>query len=800
MSFGLSVAAMVFALGGCGKKMSSEEYVENAQRFYEQKDYEKARVEYRNALAVDAESAIAHRGLATIAKFKEDYPAQFFHLQKAVGLNANDAPSLFELGELALLLGELEVAQQADKSLAALESTSALHYQLAIAIAIAEKNWSKAETLSAEALVAHPDNAQLWGLTGVAAKKQLRWDEALAALDKAISLSGSDSAQYRLLRIEVSEARGDVAASIDDLTALIASAKNPEAQIIRLTQLINQHKGQAQAISELAQFIAQYPEAYALQTLHVDLIKQIDAAHAGQLLADYITAAKSPVGLLFYRAYAALANDHVALAEQDLQTILSLVASDKNLANANKAQTEASALLAEMAWLKGDVENARTTVKTVLDVNPSHVRTLLLQAKIAFFDRRDDDAVASLNKVLSQQNQNLEALGLLAIYYQQQDRVSIASDLYDRILQLDDRNYEALQFKIEVAFNQGFLTSADTLLTKAINFYPQDATLLSIKVQVAALRGRYTEADASVEKLIQLHVDNADILFFKGYIQQKKNDDKAAAEFFKQAINVRGRFDKALDALYQSAQKLKNVDDLQRYLTAYVNSQPDDLNAQLLLAQLHANTSPHKAITQIESLLVKFPQWHAGTLLLANILVQQQRIEDALALLKNSYHNFHEVAVGIAYSRQLETQQLNADAAIIYDDLLQRDSSSLIVRNNYALLLAAQGEPAGVLKALQLSESFASSDNPALLDTYGSVLLQAGKANEAIYIFKKALDLADIPDIHLHYANALQQAGKFEQAQAALQRLQNKVGDDPSINAKIAALKKRWQTSALPGA
>ncbi len=794
------VAVITLMATGCGNKMSSDDYVLNAQRFYEQQDYEKARVEYRNALAVDANNASAHRGLAAIAKNKEDYPAQFFHLQKTVELNPKETQSHFELGELALLLGDLESAKKADKTLAALAPASAHHFQLALAVAIAEKDWPSTQKLSAEALATFANSAELWGLKGVAAKKQSLWPEALEAFDKAIALAGANGAQYRLLRIEVNEARGDVAASIDDLTALIATSKNPEAQIIRLTQLINQYQGQAQAIAQLEQFIPQYPEAYALQTLYVDLIKQSDPARAGQLLLNYIQAAKSPVGLLFYRAYAALANNNIALAEQDLEAILAWVNDEKHAelddsAQDKKAQTEANALLAELAWLKGDSDTARTSVKTVLDINPNHARTLILQAKIALQDKRGDDAVAALNKVLNHNTKNIEALALLASYYQWQGKNSIASDFYDRTLQLDSHHYGALQFKITEAFNKGFLTNTDALLSKALEKYPQDPALLSIKVQVSALRGRFDEADALVQQLAALQVNEGDILFFKGYIHQQQKNHPAALSFFRQAIGVRGRFDKALNAMYQSAQESERIAEFKVYLSEYLSADPDDLAAQLLLAQLRANSSPKEAIAQLEAVRVKFPQWQAGTLLLANILEQQQRGAEALELLKTGYQAANDTAMGIAYARQLQVQQLMPEAMAVYDELLQRDSLNTVVRNNYALLLVATGDAADTRKALQLSEGFASADNPALLDTYGTVLVRAGKASEAIYIFKKALDLADLPDIHLHYADALQQAGKFESAQTALQRLRNKVGDNAALTAQIEALQQRWKNA-----
>ena len=787
ISLGLSVAAVILLGAGCKDKKTADDYLQSGQQLYKQEMFDKARVQFRNALAMDSANSQAHFGLAMLAKAKEDHQAQQFHLQKAVQLNPSDALAQFEFGEISLLMGDLASAKNAEQALIGLQPKGEQHYQLAVAVAIAEQDWEKAEQLSEAALQAYPENAQLWGLLGVAEKKQSHWEAALRALDQAIALE-DNNLQYRLLRIEVNQERGDIEASIDDLTALITNVDNPEAQIIRLTKLINQRDGRAAAIAKLETYINKYPQAYALQTLHVDLVKLDDQAQAGQLLDQYIQAASNPTGLLFYRIYAALSNNNITLAQHDLNTILEREGQDE------KAQAEAKALLAELAWLQGDLETANELLEQVLAINSTHPRALLLKAKWLTQNARADEAVVYLNKLLSQDATSIEALTMLGSFYQQQGKNGIASDLYQRILQQDPQNYAALRFKISEAFSKEHLTNTDALLARALKQYPKDTALLSVKLQVAALRSRFGEANDLLKMLEDLDVNRADILFFKGYIHQQQGNHKQALSFFSEAVNERGEFDKALQAMYTSAQGANALSDLKVFLAQHIKVNEDDLTAQLLLAQLQASVEPQRAIDNLQRALKKHPHWIPGSVMLAKLYLQVGHEQQGFNLLEQTYTQSGDVSAGIAYARQLELQEAFTDAGLVYEMLLQTDTDNNVVRNNYAMLLSGKlASRQSLRKALQLSESFASSNNPALLDTYGVVLTEAGKTSEAIYTLKKALEIADLPEIRLHYADALYRSGKQEQAQTILQQVADKSADNDVLQKQIDTLKQSWR-------
>ncbi|HEY7773095.1 MAG TPA: tetratricopeptide repeat protein [Marinagarivorans sp.] len=800
LTLGLSIAALALCAAGCKEKRTAQDYLHSAEQFHAQKMYGKARVEYRNALALESSNADAHAGLAQLAKEKDDPAAQYFHLQKAAEFDPARADIQYQLGEVAILMGELTTAQAAEMRLRELEPASENRYRLSLAVFIAQREWSQAASLAREALEAFPESADIWGLTGVAAKKQSQWSRALEALNYAIELEGEDS-QYRLLRIEVNQAQGDILAAIEDLKILLSGGQYTDAQIIKLIKMVNDHSGREAAIAELKSYIKKFPDADALQVLLVDLVKQDNPGKAGELLQQFILQAKNPTGLLFYRVNAALSNSNVVLAEQDLRQLLEVPDQSE------KALAQAHAMLADIAWLKGDVAQAKEQLNAAFASGDASAKALLLKAKIALSEGRETDAVGYLNKCLAKNASDVSALVLLGQIYQQQGKAGIAADFYQRVLRQDPYNYPALRFQIAEAYDKQHFTNADALLTRALEQYPDDAALISIKLQVAAQRGNHQEAYALLDALQHAHSDSADVAYLKGFILQQQGQHADAIKAFAEAVSLRGHYAKALNAMRASSEKANDWRLLGDFLKNHIQKYPDDLDAQLLFAQLTINNAAlrgaqldaddvARAERQILAVLERHANWVDGIIWLASLRRAQGDEQGAQSVLRRFYQQHPDASnVGIAYARALEQAGAFADAGRLYEQVLKRDSGDLIARNNYALLLVGALKSDGaVRKALQLTQGFDDSKSPALLDTRGVVLTEAEQYSQAHYAFDRALRLADIVAIRLHYAASLMQAGKSEQANAMLDKLAKDYQSDAEVLRNIAEIKARERT------
>jgi predicted Zn-dependent protease len=688
-----------------------------------------------------------------------------------------------------VLSGDLEAARQAERRLRAAIPGSARAYQLSLALAVTESRWTDAKRLADDALRAYPENAELWGLAAVSAKKQQQWEPALRALDRAIALA-DEPLQYRLLRIEVNQERGDLDATLVDLMELIDNADAPEAPIVQLTKLLYERDGYEATIASLQRYIAQYPHFYSLQTLHVDLSKSRDAQQAGELLDRYIQAAANPAGLLFYRVTAALANNNITLAQQDLVAILNHPETDE------KATYEAQALLAEIAWLTQDWQTAEDYVDQVLKANAAHEPALLLKAKLLIRHNRSDDAAPYLNKMLSINRNSVEAMELLAAHYRNQGKAGVAADYYQKILERDPQNYEAMRFAIAESFNKGHYANADALLGQALQTYPNDTSLLSVKLQIAAMTGNYKDAEALLKKLQEQNIDRGDVLFFQGFIKQRQGNHKAAMTHFGDAVKLRGEYDKALRAMSVSAAAVNEQARFKTFLREHVDAHANDLGALLLLTQLTDEPDMSGLIPRLEKALQDYPDWGDGAVVLADLYQRAGNGKAAMDLLTRQYQRNTSVSVGIAYARHLEQEGAKDRAAEVYEALIQRYIDNPIVRNNYALFLIHHlDSPQSHRKALQLTESFASSENPALLDTYATVLLKNDNPSRAIFTFQKALGIANLPQIRLHYAQALIADGRKTTALRVLQELEGMAveSNNKAMQDEVALLKEQLQ-------
>jgi Flp pilus assembly protein TadD len=109
-------------------------------------------------------------------------------------------------------------------------------------------------------------------------------------------------------------------------------------------------------------------------------------------------------------------------------------------------------------------------------------------------------------------------------------------------------------------------------------------------------------------------------------------------------------------------------------------------------------------------------------------------------------------------------------AAGHYLTLNKQKPGSLLVLNNLAYTLFESGDrrAAGyAAEALKLQP-----DNPAVLDTYGWILIHSGQIQQGLSQLRKARTQAPgDADIHYHLAVALAKAGEKSQARGELKRL-----------------------------
>ena len=114
-----AVLLVVFMLAGCGgAEERKAKYLERGKAYFEEENYDKAKVEFKNVLQIDPKTAAPYFYLGQIAEKDQDWRMAFGNYSKAVELDPELVDARIHLGRFYVLAGELDNAtEQANEAL-----------------------------------------------------------------------------------------------------------------------------------------------------------------------------------------------------------------------------------------------------------------------------------------------------------------------------------------------------------------------------------------------------------------------------------------------------------------------------------------------------------------------------------------------------------------------------------------------------------------------------------------------------------------------------------------------------------
>ena len=142
----------------------------------------------------------------------------------------------------------------------------------------------------------------------------------------------------------------------------------------------------------------------------------------------------------------------------------------------------------------------------------------------------------------------------------------------------------------------------------------------------------------------------------------------------------------------------------------------------------------------------------------------------------------------VLLAEQLAAKGQTAAAVKQYEAALLRDPNSVVALNNLAVIYQRQKDP----RALGLAKKAydAAPAQPMIADTYGWLLVDHGKLDEAIEILRKAVaSPGATPEIRYHLAAALARDGQRDAALEILRKLKTQRDNGyESISAEVDRL------------
>jgi tetratricopeptide (TPR) repeat protein len=557
---------------------------------------------------------------------------------------------------------------------------------------------------------------------------------------------------------------------------------------------------------------------------------------------------------------------HLALASLDFRQNEQPRAESevKTAVNLDPKSIEAHAALASLYWSRNDLKNADQAFKTAVELapprsparlryvdfllktggsaeakkileetnqkHPDYLPPRVLLMKMACAEHQDDDCVARVKNVLSQDSINYDALyqdGILNLgkgdavaairdfeylsdAYRQNPLVryqlALAYLLYSKSKDLSDENrrtaVEAAESRLNEAvgleprFDQAAILLAELKLRKgnpaaAVELLepltkerPQTAQAQYLLATAYLAQQKSDQALAVYRKMTELFPNDPRPSFLIGSVLLGRGKQVDARKAFEKSNEISPDYLPAVERLVDldiaDKQYAAAMDRVQKLIDKDPKlAQPWGLRAKIYLAQqdfTHAEPDLLKAI-ELD------PKQELAYRLLAELYVASNRRDEAIAKLTAFVENNKgtQAAPALMQLGMINEQMKHFDAARdAYEKLLAVAPNSAMALNNLAVLYS---EHFGQLdKAYDLAQKAKEAANdPHIADTLGWILFKRGDYNGALPLLQESVaKLPTLPEIQFHLGMTYYMLGEEEPARVALQKAVDAPADFPA--------------------
>jgi tetratricopeptide (TPR) repeat protein len=762
----LMILTALLALAACsGAESRKARFVERAEALAEQRDYHNARLEFRNALQIDAKDSKVLQRAGEVAEKLAEFDEAAALYQTALKADKGNVKARADLARL-YVFGSLpaQAEKLVEEGLAAAATDPDL---IAVRGAARQQLGDSAGALAdaERAIQIAPGNENAAALLVSLYSQANRSADARRVATQALRLS-PQSLDLRVILAQLDINAGDAPAAEAQLAAVVQLDSRNLSHRYRLAQFYLLQKNVDAAERTLRAAVTTQPEDVPAKLALANLI----AAHrsfaaAEKSLRDLIAQSGNSLALQlglgqFYETHGKLDK-----AEESYRAVIA--------ANEKGPQgLTARNRIAAMALGANRSADAAKLLQEVLAASPRDNDALVMRANLALARGDAPMAITDLRAVLRDQPNAPTVLRGLARAYVVNKNATLAEETLRQAVQANPRDVgtrlELAQFLIE----SGRADQAQPVVDQLVTDQPGNTQGLEAAFRVQMARKDIAGARVSAAAIRTVDPKQPLGYYLGGLIDQAENKLDAARASYGAALAVSPDAAEPLAAVVRVDLALKHPDQALARIDAVLVHSPKNAMARNLkgevLLQLGRND---EAIKCFEETIALTPQWWTPYRGVATAQLAAKRRDAGIA----AYRRGIEITLAPPLITELASvfERLDQPQAAIaeYEAWLKRDPQSDIAANNLGMLLVTHrgADNAARDQALALTARFADSRSPALLDTYGWVRYVRGEYAEAIPVLQRAVDLAPRAALlRYHLGMAQYKAGQSDAARQNL--------------------------------
>jgi len=696
----LALVAAAVLIAGCRRDpgVAKRAYFDAANRYFAQKNYDEAIIEYRNALKYDPKFGDARYRLGQAYMRTGDAQNAFREYIRAADLLPDNTDVQLTTARFLLVRGQFDEARQRAQRILDRESRN-VDAQIVLGNALS-------------------------GLRDL--------DGAISQMEGALEIDPQRSGVYATLG-QMQRAHGDLAGAETTFKKAVAVAP----------QSVNAHL----ALGNFYWSIGRLADAETAFTGALG-ISQTDPLANRALATLYMSTRREAKAEPFVRAIAAGSTDPLAklhLADyyigmqrfDDALAVLTTIESDAAV------RPKAVVRIAAIDFARGRKDAALGRLDQLLKANADDAGALLTKGRLLFLDNKVDDALVAVRASLSRDPGLQSAHRTLGMIQERRQDYGEASKALAEAIRLRPTDVAARMELAQVALRSGSVDRAAQIAGEIVAANPRDPAARFLFARTLLAKGDIANATPQVNLLVSAIPKSAAVQSLNGALQSLKHNDQGARRAFQQALDLDGDDLDAFGGLAILDSREGQLAAANARVEGRLAKQPDNAPLVMLSAMLQgAGRDLPKAEQALKRMIELAPSNLTAYSMLAQLYLSQNRLADAL----NEFEAIAKANPGHIGARTmsaiiLEVQGHVDQARERYESILASDPRSAVAANNLAWYYSEHGANLDV--ALQLAQTAKSllPDLAPVNDTLGWIYYKKGLADLAVVPLEQSVGL-----------------------------------------------------------
>lgn len=734
------IGALVALMACGGAEDRKAAHMEKGQALFDEGNFEKARVEFKNVLQIDPKDIPARYALAQTLEKTQNWRGAAGHYMGVLETDPNHRDSLSRMGQIYLLGRNLEKASEHAETILAQNPADpdGLTLRAGVKSVGGEVDSAKLDVLAA--LESVPGHANASALLASLYLREGATDKSVATLEEALAIN-PDNATIRTLLARVHTQIGNIDEAAKLYTDIIEQEPSVLGHRLRLANfhVTQEQKDEAEAVLKRA--ITDIGDVNSRLAYAEFLAKQRSAQLAADELKQAIEDNPAEFRLRFALGKLYEAANDVDQAKIVYEDIIELSKDEEGGPTFLSATTR----LAVVEARKGNTERATELVEEVLVANPRDQEALKLRGTLSLSGGDAAAAIADYRAALRDDANNADLLRLLARAHLANGEIDLAKDTLLKGLETTPTAVALRADLVNIYSQQQELEKAVTQLEEVIKVLPKNAKAYEGLFKIRVHQKEWVKALEVTERTKAAFPDQPTGFYFAGLVHQAENRLPESIEQFESALAVSPDAVQPLSQLVKSHLAMKQQDVAEERLKEVIERNAKNFVAHNLLGELGlASKRLEDAEKSFRHAIEINPKWAIPYRNLASVQISAEKDDLAIKTMEDGIEATDGSALLVTGLAAYLERTGKLDSAIEqYRKLLVDTPDSTLAVNNLAMLLIEyKDDDASKQEARELAKTLQNSNNAAYLDTYGWIEHKFGDSARAVEVLEKAVAAA----------------------------------------------------------